>query len=127
MFRSVVIALLLVVGCKDDSGRAHKVSPAPTVKARAPEPPGGPPSCAEVGAHLAAGLDMPSEVHAKAGGADVTMSGDTMRAGMEEGLADGCRDAAWSHDTRVCVMSWSGNILHDRAKLTEACPGTVTK
>lgn len=127
MFRSVVIALLLVVGCKDESGRAHKVSPAPKVKALAPEPPGGPPSCADVGAHLAAGLGMPSEVHANAGGVDVTMSGDTMRGGMEEALVDACRQAAWPHDTRVCVMSWSGNILHDRAKLTEACPGTVAK
>lgn len=127
MLRLVVIGLLLVAACKDDSGRAHKVSAAPIVKPVAPEPPGGPPSCADVGSHLAAGLDMPSNVDTTVAGAQITVSGDSMRGGMETGLADACRDAAWSHDTRVCVMSWSGNILHDRAKLAEACPGTVTK
>jgi hypothetical protein len=36
-----------------------------------------------------------------------------------------CRSDAWSHDTRVCVNGWQGNFLRERARLRDACPGTV--
>lgn len=125
MLRAWVLLVMVLPACKDDSGTARKVAPAPVKKERAPEPPGGPPSCDDVGTHLGAALDVPSEMHAKVGGADVPVSGDDMRAAMEGALVEACREAAWSHDTRLCAMSWNGNILRERAKLAEACPGTV--
>ena len=121
----LVVAL---VACKDNSGTAHKVSPAPATNNAqddAPEPPGGPPSCADVGAHLAAALDMPSEVHTQVKGADIAVSGDTMASGIEHGIASACRSSAWSLDARKCALTWQGNILRDRASLRDACPGTV--
>jgi hypothetical protein len=120
------LLVVALAACKDDSGTARKVSPAPAAPPRnAPEPPGGPPSCAEVGEHLAAALDMPREVHAEVKGADVAMSGDIMRDGIVDGITQACRSAAWSHDARVCAMAWQGNILRERALLRDACPGTV--
>jgi hypothetical protein len=91
------LLVVALAACKDDSGTARKVSPAPAAPPRnAPEPPGGPPSCAEVGEHLAAALDMPREVHAEVKGADVAMSGDIIatassmasrrRAGVPRGV-----------------------------------------
>ena len=128
MLRLAVIAIVLVA-CKDDSGTARKVSPAPAVTTGepAPEPPGGPPRCTVVGAHLAGGLEMPGEVHATANGVDVSMSGDKMNAAMEDALVQACRDLAWSQETRACALAWTGNILRERARLAEACPGTVKK
>ena len=125
----VWIALVVALAsCKDNSGTAHQVAPAPAAsKAQddAPEPPGGPPSCADVADHLAAALDMPSEVHAQAKGADIAVSGDTMISGIKQGLASACRSGAWALDARKCALTWQGNILRDRAGLRDACPGTV--
>lgn len=121
----LVVAL---AGCKDNSGTAQKVSPAPAaIKAQddAPEPPGGPPSCADVGAHLAAALDLPSEVHAQADGADISVSGDTMKTGIKQAIASACRAGAWALEARKCALTWQGNILSQRASLRDACPGTV--
>lgn len=125
MWRTLVL-VMIVAGCKDSSGTARKVSaePAP-VADNAPEPPGGPPSCADVATHLVAALAVPDEMHAQANGADVTVSGDTMRDGMEQGIAKVCRSDAWSHEARECAMRWQGNLLRERAALREACPGTV--
>lgn len=125
MIRVCVVLVIAVTACRDDSGTARRVAPAPVKKARAAEPPGGPPSCDDVGTHLGAALDVPSDVHANVEGADVAVSGNDMRAAMEGALVEVCREYAWSHDTRVCAMSWNGNILSERAKLAEACPGTV--
>jgi hypothetical protein len=122
----VLAQILVVAGCKDSSGTARKVSAErPAVADDAPEPPGGPPSCADVAAHLVAALAVPDEMHAQANGADVTVSGDTMRDGMERGIAKVCRSHAWSHEARECAMGWQGNLLRERAALRDACPGTV--
>ena len=126
----VALVLVAMMACKDSSGTAKQVAPAqgaPTVKTKsdAPEPPGGPPSCAEVAAHLAAALSMPAEVRADVKGADVAVSGNAMKTGIEEGLADVCRDGAWSLESRKCALAWQGNILRERASLRDACPGTV--
>jgi hypothetical protein len=126
----VVFVLFAVMACKDNSGTAKQVAPAsgaPAIKAKsnAPEPPGGPPSCADVAAHLAAALAMPAEIHADVKGTDVAVSGNTMKTGIEEGLADVCRDGAWSLESRKCVLAWQGNVLRERASLRDACPGTV--
>lgn len=127
MFRVCVVLALVTLGCKDSSGTARKVSPAPKAASSAPEPPGGPPSCAEVGAHLASGMGSPGDVHANAGGADITVSGDQMAAAMETALVQVCREDAWSHETRACAFGWNGNIFRERAQLAELCPGTVKK
>ena len=120
------ISMLVValIGCKDSSGTAHEVAPAPKAKDNAPEPAGGPPSCSDVGAHLAAALEVPEQVHAKTGGADIAVSGEMMRDTIEHGIAQACRTSAWTLDTRKCALTWQGNILRERAKLGEACPGT---
>jgi hypothetical protein len=119
----VVVAL---VGCKDH-GTAKQVSPPPEKKpvVNAPEPPGGPPSCADVAAHLAAALAMPAEINTEAKGAKVTISGDTMKQGIEQGMAQVCREQAWTLDGRKCALTWQGNILRERASLRDACPGTL--
>ncbi len=121
------VLLVAMVGCKDNSGTAHRVAPAPSAMAKdnAPEPPGGPPSCDDVAGHLAAALEVPEEVHAKVGGADIAVSGDVMTDGMKQGIALACRTGAWSLETRRCAVAWQGNILRERAKLRDACPGTV--
>ena len=125
MARIWVLVLVVAAACKDDSGTARKVSAAPAAQPNAPEPPGGPPSCADVGEHLAAALDMPREIHAQAKGADISMSGDVMRDGVAQGVTQACRSGAWSHEARVCALGWQGNILRERALLRDACPGTV--
>src|SRR6185503_2742903 len=54
--RAGLLVVIAVVACKDDSGTAHLVSTASEpaqARTAAPEPPGGPPSCADVGAQLA--------------------------------------------------------------------------
>lgn len=123
----ICVLVVAVMACKDNSGAAHKVSPAPsaTTKEDAPEPPGGPPSCSDVGVHLAAAIEVPKEVHATAGGADIAVSGDVMKEGAEQGIAQACRTGAWSLETRKCALAWQGNILRERAKLRDACPGSV--
>jgi len=125
----VWLVLVAVVGCKDH-GTAKKVSPAPSEKKapsnpNAPEPPGGPPSCADVAAHLADAVAMPAEINTEAKGAKVTISGDTMKQGIEQGMAQVCREQAWTLDGRKCALTWQGNILRERASLRDACPGTL--
>ena len=86
---------------------------------------GGPPSCADVGAHLAAALDMPKQVSAQTQAGTVTVSGDSMNAGIVDGIAAACREGAWTLEARTCALAWQGNILRERALLRDACPGTV--
>jgi hypothetical protein len=120
--------VLVAVACKDDSGTARKVSPAPSQarkNANAPEPPGGPPSCADVAVHLAAALEMPTQVGAETQAGTVSVSGDSMSAGIVDGIAAACREGAWTLDARKCALGWQGNILRERAQLRDACPGTV--
>lgn len=124
MLRVALISVLLVA-CKGGSESSRDESAPAKRKEPAPEPPGGPPSCAEVGAHLAAALEVPNEVRGNANGVDVKMSGKAMHGAMRNGLIQACRDVAWSQETRACVMTWNGNILRERASLTQACPGTV--
>lgn len=116
----LVVALM---ACNDSSGTAHEVAPAAAAK-DAPEPPGGPPSCSDVGTHLAAALAIPQEIHTKAGGTDLAVSGDMMKRSMEQGIAQACRAGAWTLETRKCALAWQGDILRERAKLRDACPGT---
>jgi hypothetical protein len=120
--------VLVAVACKDTSGTAHKVSPAPSQtrnSVNTAEPPGGPPSCAEVAAHLAAALAMPKQVSAETQAGTVTVSGDSMSAGIVDGIAAACRESAWTLDARKCAFEWQGNVLRERAQLRDACPGTV--
>jgi chitodextrinase len=127
MIRVCALLVMVVTACKDDSGTARKVSPATKASSSAPEPPGGPPSCADVGAHLAAGIGPSGDVHAKAGGADITVAGAQWDATMEKALVDVCREDAWSHETRACVLGWNGNLLRERAQLAELCPGIAKR
>jgi hypothetical protein len=126
--RAGFVVVLLVVACKDDSGTAHRVSTGselPRARTAAPEPPGGPPSCADVGAQLASQVGASKDIEAKVEGGTIAVSGDTLRDGIAEGIADACRTDAWSHDARVCALGWRGSFLRDRAALRDACPGTV--
>ncbi len=125
MLRALIL-IMVVTGCKDSSGTARKVSAERTpIADDAPEPPGGPPTCADVAAHLVAALAVPHDVHATRDGVDLTVSGDTMRSGMEQGITKVCRSDAWSHEARACALGWRGNLLRERTQLHDACPGTV--
>jgi hypothetical protein len=128
MLRIAFVAGLAVgSGCKDDSGIAHRVSTGPgstTPTAPAPEPPGGPPTCAEV-AHLAAAIAMPERVEADVQGTKLAVSGAPMRDGIERGVAELCRRDASTQDARACALGWNGNLLRERAQLRGACPGSL--
>jgi len=122
-----LLLLATLIACKDNSGSARQVAPPPNTERAAPEPPGGPPSCADVGAHLAVELAVLDEVHTRTQGMDLTVTGvgEDMSSGIASGIASVCRAAAWSHDARVCANGWQGNFLRELARLRDACPGTV--
>jgi hypothetical protein len=70
---------MLVVACKDNSGVAHRVSTGhAAVTEAAPEPPGGPPSCADVGAQLAQQVGADKDIEAKVAGGTVAVRSNTM-------------------------------------------------
>lgn len=126
MVRMAVIALALAA-CKAGSESPGEGSAPAKEKAPSPEPPGGPPSCAEVGGHLAAALHVPASMTTNTNGVSLSVSGSQMHGAMQEGLAEACRDLAWTQETRACVMGWNGNILRERAKLAALCPGIDKK
>jgi hypothetical protein len=129
LLRSVLVVAAVLAGCTgctDDSGRAHKVATGTGApRPQAPEPPGGPPSCAEVAAQLASRVAVAKTIKTEARGAQIEVSGDTLRDGIERGIADVCRSDAWPQNARACALAWEGNVLRDRAGLKAACPGTL--
>lgn len=126
MLRVALISLVLAA-CKDSSHEPSRESAAPAEKPTAPEPPGGPPSCPEVGAHLAAGIPVPAKVQGGTDKVQLEMSGRDMQGVMERGFTQVCRELAWSQPTRACVMGWSGDFLKERGKLQRECPGIMKK